>query len=71
MKSVDSVKAEIAGSIQKYGFAVLVTHPQEFLENGELSQVNTESYQALLFTLKENYSFKTLERLGELIMEGQ
>lgn len=65
MKSVDLVKAEISNSVQKYGFAVIVTHPQEFLNDGELNQVNTELYRALLNTLKEDYSFETLERLAE------
>lgn len=65
MKSVDSVKAEISSNVQKYGFAVIVTHPQEFLNDGELNQVNTELYRALLNTLKEEYLFETLERLGE------
>jgi len=65
MKSLDSIKAEISRSVQKYGFAVIVTHPQEFINDGELNQVNTELYRALLNTLKEDYSFETLETLGE------
>lgn len=65
MKSLDSIKAEISRSVQKYGFAVILTHPQEFLNDGELNQVNMELYRALLNTLKEVYSFETLERLGE------
>lgn len=66
MKSLDSVKAEISESIQKYGFAVIVTHPQEFLSgDGELNQANMELFRSLLRTLKQNYSFRTLERLGE------
>lgn len=65
MKSFDSVKAEISKSIQKYGFAVIVTHPQEFVTDGRLNQDCIELYRTLLITLKENYSFKTLERLGE------
>ena len=65
MKSLDSIKAEISRSVQKYGFAVIVTHPQEFINDGELNQVSTELYRALLNTLKEDYSFETLERLGE------
>ena len=65
MKSLDSIKAEISRSVQKYGFAVIVTHPQEFINDGELNQVNTELYRALLTTLKEDYSFETLETLGE------
>jgi peptidoglycan/xylan/chitin deacetylase (PgdA/CDA1 family) len=66
MKSLDAVKAEISASVQKYGFAVIVTHPQEFLSAGaELNPANVRLYRALLKTLKQNYSFKTLESLGE------
>jgi peptidoglycan/xylan/chitin deacetylase (PgdA/CDA1 family) len=65
MKSVDSVSVEISMSVQKHGFAVIVTHPQEFIADGKLNQVNTELYRNLLRTLKENYSFKTLEKLSE------
>lgn len=64
MKNCDSVKVEISKSIQKYGFAVIVTHPQEFITDGKLNQTNTELYRTLLGTLKEDYSFITLERLG-------
>jgi predicted deacetylase len=65
MKSIDLIEAEISRSIQKYGYAVIVTHPQEFIEGGQLHQVTTESYRTLLMALKEDYSFQTLERLGE------
>jgi len=66
MKSLDSVEAEISKSIQKYGFAVILTHPQEFISaDGKLNQVNTQLFRSLLRTLKQNYSFRTLERLGE------
>ena len=65
MKNLDSIKAEIWRSVKKYGFAVIVTHPQEFINDGELNQVNTELFRALLDTLKEDYSFETLERLCE------
>lgn len=66
MKDIDSIWVEVSVSVQKYGFAVIVTHPQEFLENGELIQAKKESYRALLDRLKEGYSFKTLEKLAEI-----
>ena len=65
MKNPDSVKIEIARSVKKYGFAVIVTHPQEFISDGKLSPLATESYRALLSSLKEDYSFKTLGKLSE------
>ena len=65
MESSDTIEAEISKSIQEYGFAVIVTHPQEFIEDGELNQGCVELYRTLIITLKENYSFKTLEGLSE------
>ncbi|MFC2016611.1 DUF2334 domain-containing protein [Chloroflexota bacterium] len=65
MKSSDSVKAEISRSIKKCGFVVIVTHPQEFIADGELNLANADLYRVLLNTLKESYSFKTSEQLSE------
>ena len=64
MKSNEAVMGEISGSVQKYGFAVVVTHPQEFLKNGILNEADTKSYSALLDSLKQSYTFTTLEKLG-------
>lgn len=60
MKSPDSIKAEISRSVKKYGFTVIVTHPQEFVEGGELNEDRMELYRTLLLALKRSYSFKTL-----------
>ena len=65
MKGHDSIEAEISRSVQEYGFAVIVTHPQEFISDGKLNQAAMGLYTTLLESLKENYSFKTLGRLGE------
>jgi peptidoglycan/xylan/chitin deacetylase (PgdA/CDA1 family) len=65
MKKCDSVKAEISKSIQKYGFAVIITHPQEFISNEELNEANIEIFDTLLKTLKEKYSLTTLAQLSE------
>ena len=65
MKSLDSVVAGVSDSVQKYGYAVVVTHPQEFTEDVKLNQVNVELYQDLIDTLKDTYSFETLESIGD------
>lgn len=64
MKDTGSIEAEVSNSIRKYGFAVIVTHPQEFITDGELDQTGVESYRTLVRTLKESYSFKTLEAVS-------
>lgn len=65
IKSYESVKAEILMSVKKYGFAVMVTHPQEFITNGNLNQTTAAFYTTLLGNLKGAYSFKTLEELSQ------
>ena len=65
MKSLDSIKAEISKSVKKFGYTVIVTHPQEFVADGTLNPDRIELYRTLLITLKEDYSFETLESLGE------
>jgi peptidoglycan/xylan/chitin deacetylase (PgdA/CDA1 family) len=64
MKKLDAVKTEITKSVQKYGFAVIVTHPQEFMVDGELDRDNTEFFRTLITNLAVDYSFETLETLG-------
>ncbi len=65
MKSFDAIKAEASRSIQEYGFAIIVTHPQEFMRDGKLHEDNAEVYRALLRSLAEDYSFKTLDMLED------
>jgi len=64
VKSIESIKAEITMSVQRYGFAVILTHPQEFITGGELNSATVELYETLLENLNGTYSFKTLEELN-------
>ena len=65
VKSYDSVKTEILMSVQRYGFAVIVTHPQEFMTDGKLNQATVAFYTTLLGNLNGTYSLKTLEGLSQ------
>ena len=65
MKSPDSVREEVMESISRHGFAVIVTHPQEFISNGRLDPANMETYRDLLKMLKETCTFSTLQELSE------
>jgi predicted deacetylase len=64
-KSIESLKEEISGSISKYGFAIIVTHPQEFLTDDKLDRSKTEIYEDLLQEITDHYSSTTLGRLWE------
>jgi hypothetical protein len=54
---------EIDYCIERYGYIVLVPHPQEFLTGNELDPVKTELFRSLITRLRENYSFGTYETL--------
>ena len=65
MKNYQDVEVEVSRSITKYNYAIIVTHPQEFITDGELDQANVETYKSLLKTMKNSYSFTTLKNLSE------
>jgi peptidoglycan/xylan/chitin deacetylase (PgdA/CDA1 family) len=67
LKSLESLRAEISASIKKYGFAVIVTHPQEFLTDGKLDPLKTAIYYILLKEIKSRYTLTTLSRLGGIL----
>ena len=64
IKSVDSLAEEIEKSLGFYGYAVIVTHPQEFMSNGTMNQATTESYVRLLKKIGKTCQFTTFENLS-------
>jgi len=70
MKKFASIKTEISKSVGKYGYAILVTHPQEFIEDGKLNEMNVKQFQDMVRKLGNRYSLKTLNELGCLDMKS-
>jgi peptidoglycan/xylan/chitin deacetylase (PgdA/CDA1 family) len=64
IKSAASLQDEISAGVNEYGFAVIVTHPQEFLTDGKLDPLKTAIYDDLLVQLKKKYTLTTLSQLG-------
>lgn len=64
IKSAASVQEDISASVNKYGFAIIVTHPQEFLTDGKPDPLKTVIYEELLKEIRIKYSLTTLSRLG-------
>lgn len=64
MKSIDSLTAEVEKSFELCGYAVILTHPQEFMSNGIINQATTESYISLLKNLSKTCQFTTFENLN-------
>ena len=59
MKNIDTLTAEVEKSFELYGYAALITHPQEFISNGQINQTAKESYMNLLAKLSETCHFTT------------
>jgi hypothetical protein len=64
MKSYKSLLEEVEWSFKSYGYAAIVTHPQEFMFNGTLNSAATESFVSLISTLSETCQFTTFEKLN-------
>ena len=63
MKSVDNVMAEFNLSIESNGYAVIVTHPEEFIQNGRLNENAFERYYAIIDSINSRFELTTLEGL--------
>ena len=63
MKEPSEVISELKTSIQNYGYAIIVTHPQEFMTDLELNPQNTKKYEELFTEISKEYSFCTIENL--------
>ena len=61
MKSIDAINAEVEKSFELHEYAVIVTHPQEFMSNGQINQTARESYINLLAKLSKTCQFTTFE----------
>jgi predicted deacetylase len=70
MKSVESVMKEVNASNHLHGYAVLVTHPQEFIKDAELSQEALSTYSTLIQSMEARYSFTTLGGLRDKVLQS-
>ena len=70
MKSVECLMKEVNASNHLHGYTVVVTHPQEFIIDGELSQEALSTYSTLIQSMKARYSFTTLDGLRDKIPQG-
>lgn len=63
MKNPESLLAEVEQSFKSYGYAAIVTHPQEFISNGTLVEDYATSFANLLNDLSETCRFTTFHEL--------
>ena len=64
LKSSDMVLGEVERSFELYGYAAIVTHPQEFFMDGNLNQTAANSLIVLIEKLGQTCNFTTFENLA-------
>jgi len=67
MKSKEVVLFELQTSINEYGYAIIVTHPQEFITDSKLNPETASNYEQILEAIAQNYSFNTIEGLSKAV----
>jgi hypothetical protein len=60
MKSRNVILDEVEDSINAHGYAMIVTHPQEFMKGTSLDQKIAVEFEQILQGLNENFSFTTI-----------
>ena len=68
MKSPDDLTAAIQASIASNGYAVLVTHPAEFIQNGTFDEPAFGRYREVLEITSSRYGLTTLQGLKPMVL---
>lgn len=63
MKTTTQILNELNESITDFGYAVIVTHPQEFYNRETFEETKAETFIKMLDTISEIYSFCVYENL--------
>ena len=66
MKNWEAILAEVSESVESYGYAVIVLHPQEFLLDNTLNFDSVKNYEILIALLSQQYNLTDFEVLQSL-----
>lgn len=61
MKTRSVILNEVENSIEMYGYAIIVTHPQEFMKSGNLDYGIAAKFELILQDLSNIFSFTTIK----------
>ena len=66
-KSVEGRMKEVELSVDRYGYSVIVIHPQELMRDNQIDAGAVQDYCSLIELIQAKYSFTTLSGLSESI----
>jgi hypothetical protein len=64
LKSLEEILKEVTSSIEIYGYAIILTHPQEFMKDGVMNQDALALYDMLTIHLLKHYSLTVIKKLS-------
>jgi hypothetical protein len=64
MKSRSVIMKEVEASIEEYGYAMIVTHPQEFMKDDGLNLELAQEYEQILQNILETFALDTIEGIS-------
>ena len=67
MKSSSTIISELQASIDEHGYAIIVTHPQEFINDNKLNLEAAVKYEQILQEIADDFSFNTIEGLSKIL----
>ena len=67
MKSKSIIISELQASVKEHGYAIIVTHPQEFINANKLNPEAVMKYEQIVQEIAEDYSFNTIECLSNVL----
>ena len=66
-KGLDELYDEVVESIGGYGYAVILTHPEEFVTDGRLDQEKIFTFEVLIDRLQIYYAFTTFDQIEAIV----
>jgi predicted deacetylase len=66
IRDFDGVQKDIADSVKRFGYAIIVTHPQEFIDENAVNDEKIDEFRTLLQDLKQDYRFALISNLDPL-----
>jgi predicted deacetylase len=63
-RSPEFLILKLMENVERYGYAVIITHPQEFLRDGEVDPLLLSGYRDFIQMLEKTYYLTTFSELG-------
>ena len=67
MKNPKTIYGELNRSIETHGYAMILTHPQEFMKADDLNQDAVSTYSTIISNIESTYTFTVIKELQDIV----